>query len=49
MPTLGRRVQVYAGATVLGPITVGDDVVIGAGALVLKDVPSGSTVVGVWK
>lgn len=41
-PTLGSRVSVGAFARVLGPISVGDDVVIGSHALVTQDVPSGS-------
>lgn len=45
-PVLGDRVRVYAGARLLGPITVGDDAVIAAGALVLDDVPSRSTAIG---
>ena len=36
-----------AGAKVLGPILIGDDVRIGSNAVVLKDVPAGATVVGV--
>ena len=35
-----------AGAKVLGPITIGNHVKIGAGAIVLKDVPDNCTVVG---
>ena len=31
----------------LGPITIGDNVVIGANSVVVKDIPSGSLVVGV--
>ena len=46
-PTLGDRVVVSAGAKVLGPFKVGNDVKIGAGSVVLKEVPSGSTVVGI--
>ena len=45
-PTLGRGVIVGAGAKVLGPITIGDHVKIGAGAIVLRDVPANCTVVG---
>jgi len=47
MPTLGDNVSVHAGAKVLGEITVGDGVVIGANAVVVKDVPPNVTVVGV--
>lgn len=46
-PTLGDRVTVGAGATLLGGIRVGDGAVIGAGAVVLADVPAGATVAGV--
>jgi serine O-acetyltransferase len=46
-PTLGNRVVVGAGAKVLGNITVGDDAKIGAGSVVLKDVPADATVVGI--
>lgn len=46
-PRLGNRVNVGAGAKLLGGITIGDEVVIGANAVVLKDVPAGATVVGI--
>ena len=46
-PTLGNNVVVGAGAKVLGPINIGDDVKIGANSVVLKDVPNGATAVGV--
>lgn len=46
-PVLGNRVDVGAGAKILGPIRVGDDVSIGANAVVLIDVPSNSVAVGV--
>lgn len=46
-PTLGDRVVVGAGAKVLGDITVGDDARIGANAVVVRDVPPGTVVVGV--
>ena len=36
-----------AGAKVLGPITIGDNAKIAAGAVVLKDVPANSTAVGI--
>jgi serine O-acetyltransferase len=45
-PTVGDRVLVGAGATLLGPITVGADSVVGAGAVVLRDAPPHSLVVG---
>ncbi len=46
-PTLERGVMVSAGAKVLGPVTIGEGSKIGAGSVVLKDVPAHSTVVGV--
>jgi serine O-acetyltransferase len=46
-PTLGDNVVVGAGAKVLGNLYIGNDVRIGAGSVVLRDVPSDCTVVGV--
>lgn len=46
-PSLGKRVNIGAGAKLFGNITIGDDVNIGANAVVLSDVPSGATVVGI--
>lgn len=46
-PTLGNHVVVGAGAKILGGITVGDNVKIGANSVVLKNVVANSTVIGV--
>lgn len=46
-PVIGSRVDIGAGAKILGPIRIGDDVSIGANAVVITDVPSGSIAVGV--
>jgi len=46
-PTLGNKVVVGAGATLLGPITIADGVRVGAGSVVVGDVPANATVVGV--
>ncbi len=46
-PTLGCNVTVGAGAKILGNINIGDRVRVGAITVVLKDVPSNSTVVGI--
>lgn len=46
-PVLGDRVNVGAGAKLFGAIQVGDDVQVGANAVVLHDVPAGATVAGV--
>jgi serine O-acetyltransferase len=45
-PTLGKNVLVGSGARILGPVHVGDGARIGAGAVVLEDVPPGVTVAG---
>ncbi|MCA9470810.1 MAG: serine O-acetyltransferase [Nitrospirales bacterium] len=45
-PTLGNHVVVGAGAKVLGGIVIGDNVKVGANAVVLRSVPPNSTVVG---
>lgn len=46
-PTIGNNVIISVGAKVLGAIEIGDNVKIGAGSVVLRPVPSNSTVVGV--
>jgi serine O-acetyltransferase len=46
-PTLGNRVVVGTGASVLGDITLGADVKVGAGSVVVHSVPNGCTVVGI--
>jgi serine O-acetyltransferase len=45
-PVIGDRVDLCAGAVVFGGIRVGDDVIIGAGAVVAKDVPDRAIMVG---
>ncbi len=46
-PMVGCRTLIGAGAKVLGNITIGDDCIIGANAVVLRSVPSASIAVGV--
>ena len=46
-PTIGDNVMISAGAKVLGSFTIGAGSKIGAGSVVLKEVPPNSTVVGV--
>jgi len=46
-PTLADNVVVGVGAAVLGNITIGENARIGAGSVVVKDVPNNATVVGV--
>lgn len=45
-PNIGNNVTIYAGAIVIGGITIGDNVEIGAGTVVVKDIPDNCTVVG---
>ncbi len=46
-PTIGNHVVIGAGAKVLGDITVGQDSMVGANAVVVRSIPPHSTVVGV--
>lgn len=46
-PTIEDNVMISAGAKILGPFTVGRNAKIGAGSIVLKEVPPNATVVGV--
>lgn len=46
-PVIGDGVDIGAGAKLLGPIRIGDNVIIGANAVVLCDVPSNSLAIGV--
>ena len=46
-PTVGENCVISAGAKILGNIKIGDGAKVGAGAVVLKDVPANATAVGV--
>lgn len=46
-PVLGDHVFLGAGAKIVGPVTIGNDVRIGANAVVVSDIPSGATAVGI--
>jgi serine O-acetyltransferase len=46
-PVIGSRVEIGAGAKILGRVAIGDDAVIGANAVVTRDVPAGAIVGGV--
>lgn len=46
-PTIGNNVMVSAGAKILGSFTIGENSKIGAGSVVLSEIPPNSTVVGV--
>ncbi|APY12402.1 hypothetical protein BWZ22_14735 [Seonamhaeicola sp. S2-3] len=45
-PTIGNNVSIFTGAIVIGDIVIGDNAKIGAGAVVVKNVPENATVVG---
>jgi len=46
-PTIGNNVLIGTGAKIIGPFTVGDNSRIGAGSVVLREVPENCTVVGI--
>lgn len=46
-PRIGNRVTIGVNAVVLGGVSVGDDAFVGAGAVVLEDVPAASLAVGI--
>jgi len=46
-PTIGDRVTIGAGASVLGPVTIGHDSIIGANAVVVRDAPPNSVLTGI--
>jgi serine O-acetyltransferase len=46
-PTIGDNVQIWAKASVIGPVHVGDGAIVGAHALVVRDVPAGAVARGV--
>lgn len=46
-PIIGNNVNIYTGAIVIGGITIGDNVDIGAASLVLNDIPSNCVVEGI--
>lgn len=45
-PIIGNNVVLHANSMVIGGIKIGDNAIIGAGAVVVKDVPENATVVG---
>lgn len=46
-PIIGNNVTIYAGAKIIGDISIEDNVIVGANAVVLKDIPANSIVAGV--
>jgi len=47
IPSIGNNVAILAGAKILGKVSIGDNVTIGANTVVIEDVPSNATVMGV--
>lgn len=47
VPVIGRKVRIGAQAVIIGNVNIGDNAIIGAGSVVVKDVPANATVVGV--
>lgn len=45
-PRIGNNVVIFAGAVIIGSISIGDNSIIGANSVVIKDVPANSTCVG---
>ena len=45
-PRIGNNVDIGSNVVIIGPITVGDNAIIGAGSVVVKDVPANAVVVG---
>jgi serine O-acetyltransferase len=45
-PTIGNNVKIHANATLIGGINIGDNAIIGAGAVVVKDVPKNAIAIG---
>lgn len=45
-PKIGNNVRIYSGACIVGDITLGDNVVIGAGSIIVTDVPPNCVVAG---
>ncbi len=45
-PIIGDNVKLYTNSTIIGGITIGNNVIVGAGAVVVKSVPDNATVVG---
>lgn len=46
LPIIGNRIMIHPGAVIGGPVTVKDDVIIGANAVVTKDIPSNTMCFG---
>lgn len=47
VPVIGDNVDISAGVKILGPVRIGNNVIIGANAVVVKDVPDNCVVAGI--
>lgn len=47
VPVIGDNCIIYNGAKIIGPVTIGRNAIVGANAVVLKDVPENCTVAGI--
>ena len=47
VPVIGDNVHIHAGARIIGPVRIGDNVEIGTNCVVVKDVPSNCVVAGI--
>lgn len=47
LPLIGNNVQIGANAVIVGGVEVGDNAIVGAGAVVLKDIPAACVACGV--
>ncbi len=46
-PTIGRNVRIYAGAVIIGDITIGDNCIVGANSVVTSSFPANSIIAGI--
>lgn len=46
IPTIGDNVMIASNAVVIGEITIGNNAIVGAGAIITKSIPNGAVVVG---
>jgi acetyltransferase-like isoleucine patch superfamily enzyme len=46
IPTIGNNVSLGLNVTIIGKVTIGDNVIIGAGSVVVKDIPSNCVAAG---
>lgn len=47
MPTIGNNVVIFAGAKIIGNITIGDNSVLGPNTVAIEDIPKDSVAVGI--